>query len=105
MVLSLNTKGQSAAPAVGMPILNNIERPPVVLPDLHPQSEPVHFANHDLEADLSPDFLAPGRRLTPRPTFLENVVNPRDAPSTLRRRNSSELVRYFVRLSPKLHDS
>ncbi|KAJ5589828.1 hypothetical protein N7450_003800 [Penicillium hetheringtonii] len=95
MVLSLNTKGQSAAPAVGMPILNNIERPPVVLPDLHPQSEPVHFANHDLEADLSPDFLAPGRRLTPRPTFLENVVNPRDAPSTLRRRNSSELVRYF----------
>lgn len=96
MVLSLDTKEQTAAPAAGMTRLSRDERPQVLLPDLHPEPEPVHFSNHDIEANLPHDFLAPGRRLTPRPTFLENVVNPRDTPSTLRRRNSSELIRYFV---------
>ncbi|OJJ35632.1 hypothetical protein ASPWEDRAFT_110758 [Aspergillus wentii DTO 134E9] len=61
-----------------MPILSSDE-PRVVLQDTHPHPDP---------------FASPGRRLTPRPTFLENVVNPSPSP-TPRRRNSSELVRYF----------
>lgn len=35
-------------------------------------------------------------RLTPRPTFMENLVNSRDAQFHLDRRDSSELERYFV---------
>lgn len=34
-------------------------------------------------------------RLTPRPTFMENLVNSRDAQFHLDRRDSSELERYF----------
>lgn len=34
--------------------------------------------------------------LTPRPTFMENLVNSRDAQFHLDRRDSSELERYFV---------
>jgi hypothetical protein len=36
-------------------------------------------------------------RLTPRPTFLENLANSREAQFQLDRRDSSELDRYFVR--------
>jgi hypothetical protein len=35
-------------------------------------------------------------RLTPRPTFMENLANSRDAQFHLDRRDSSELERYFV---------
>lgn len=35
-------------------------------------------------------------RLTPRPTFMDNLVNSRDAQFHLDRRDSSELERYFV---------
>jgi hypothetical protein len=38
-------------------------------------------------------------RLTPRPTFLEHLANSRDSQFKLDRRDSSELDRYFVRLS------
>lgn len=96
MVSILDTKGHTAAPAAGMTILSRDERPQVLLPNICTTPEPVRIVNHDVEADLPPEFSAPGRRLTPRPTFLENVVNPRDTPTTLRRQNSSELVRYFV---------
>lgn len=35
-------------------------------------------------------------RLTPRPTFMDHLVNSRDAQFHLNRRESSELERYFV---------
>lgn len=35
-------------------------------------------------------------RLTPRPTFMENLVGSRDAQFHLDRRDSSELDKYFV---------
>lgn len=35
-------------------------------------------------------------RLTPRPTFMQNLANSRDAQFHLDRRDSSELERYFV---------
>lgn len=38
-------------------------------------------------------------RLTPRPTFLDHLANSRDSQFKLDRRDSSELDRYFVRLS------
>lgn len=103
MVLVLDTEEQTAAPAAGMKVLSRHEQPAVLLHDLRsgPEPEPVHFCNHDIEADLPPELLAPGPRTTPRPTFVENIVNPRETHCTLRRRNSSELVRYFVRLSLK----
>lgn len=40
-------------------------------------------------------------RITPRPTFMENLANSRDSQFHLDRRDSSELERYFVSGRPR----
>ncbi|PLB49110.1 UPF0187-domain-containing protein [Aspergillus steynii IBT 23096] len=68
------------------------ESPPI-LPTF--DSKPIPQVHYDLEAGPEPEFLSPGRRLTPRPTFLDGCFSPKDGHSTLKRQGSSDLVRYF----------
>ncbi|KAE8369149.1 Bestrophin, RFP-TM, chloride channel-domain-containing protein [Aspergillus caelatus] len=53
-----------------------------------------HAVHHD-QGTVPEREPSPGRRITPRPTFLENLANTRDTQFMLDRRNSSELDRYF----------
>ncbi|KAE8142236.1 UPF0187-domain-containing protein [Aspergillus pseudotamarii] len=53
-----------------------------------------HAVHHD-QGTVPQREPSPGRRVTPRPTFLENLANTRDTQFMLDRRNSSELDRYF----------
>lgn len=54
-----------------------------------------HAVHHDQGA-LPERESSPARRITPRPTFLENLASTRDSQFMLDRRNSSEIDRYFV---------
>ncbi|RAL10018.1 UPF0187 domain membrane protein [Aspergillus homomorphus CBS 101889] len=63
----------------------------------HPEQPlvaPVQAAKNEPSASVQEKEPRPGR-LTPRPSFLENLANSRDRQFMLDRRNSSELVRYF----------
>ncbi|KJK64288.1 Bestrophin RFP-TM chloride channel [Aspergillus parasiticus SU-1] len=53
-----------------------------------------HAVHHD-QGTVPERESSPARRITPRPTFLENLANTRDSQFMLDRRNSSELDRYF----------
>ncbi|KAF7616643.1 putative membrane protein [Aspergillus flavus] len=53
-----------------------------------------HAVHHDQGA-LPERESSPARRITPRPTFLENLASTRDSQFMLDRRNSSEIDRYF----------
>ncbi|GMG52344.1 unnamed protein product [Aspergillus oryzae var. brunneus] len=54
-----------------------------------------HAVHHDQGA-LPERESSPARRITPRPTFLENLASTRDSQFMLDRRNSSEIDRYFT---------
>ncbi|OKO99920.1 UPF0187 protein [Penicillium subrubescens] len=56
----------------------------------HVDNNNSHAQAHSLKEQESTE------RLTPRPTFMENLANSRDAQFHLDRRDSSELERYFV---------
>lgn len=57
-------------------------------------------ANHRAESTAqSSKEKEPMERLTPRPTFMEHLVDSREAQFHLNRRDSSELDRYFVRIN------
>lgn len=56
---------------------------------------PQNLQSHHLQDDLS---FTP-RRLTPRPSFLENLADSRDRQFMLHRRQSTDVDRYFVCLS------
>lgn len=60
-----------------------------------PPIAPVQTAKNEPSANVQEKTFRPGR-LTPRPSFLENLANSRDRQFMLDRRNSSELNRYFV---------
>ena len=94
MVLLSSLAIPPAAPAACMTTSSRTESPPTILPTFDPK--PVPQVHYDLEAGPEPDFLSPGRRLTPRPTFLDGCFSPKDGHSTLKRQGSSDLVRYFV---------
>lgn len=55
-------------------------------------------ADHDVPAGVGANELRepPRGRLTPRPSFLENLASSREKQFMLGRRNSSEIDRYFV---------
>ncbi|PIG87946.1 UPF0187 domain membrane protein [Aspergillus arachidicola] len=53
-----------------------------------------HAVHHD-QGTVPEREPSPARRITPRPTFLENLASTRDSQFMLDRRNSSELDRYF----------
>ncbi|KAB8220376.1 Bestrophin, RFP-TM, chloride channel-domain-containing protein [Aspergillus novoparasiticus] len=53
-----------------------------------------HAVHHD-QGTIPERESSPARRITPRPTFLENLASTRDSQFMLDRRNSSELDRYF----------
>ncbi|PYH42021.1 UPF0187 domain membrane protein [Aspergillus saccharolyticus JOP 1030-1] len=59
-----------------------------------PLVAPVQTAKNEPSTNVQEKEPRPGR-LTPRPSFLENLANSRDSQFMLDRRNSSELVRYF----------
>ncbi|RAH44734.1 UPF0187 domain membrane protein [Aspergillus brunneoviolaceus CBS 621.78] len=59
-----------------------------------PPIAPVQTAKNEPSANVQEKTFRPGR-LTPRPSFLENLANSRDRQFMLDRRNSSELNRYF----------
>ena len=61
------------------------------------RSHAIH--HHDTAASNEKEQGSSAGRLTPRPTFLEHLANSRDSQFKLDRRDSSELDRYFVRLS------
>ncbi|KAE8151266.1 Bestrophin, RFP-TM, chloride channel-domain-containing protein [Aspergillus avenaceus] len=53
-----------------------------------------HAVHHDQSTAPDRDC-SPNRRITPRPTFLENLASTRDSQFMLDRRNDSEIDRYF----------
>ncbi|KAE8387952.1 Bestrophin, RFP-TM, chloride channel-domain-containing protein [Aspergillus alliaceus] len=59
------------------------------------QADTRTHANHHDQGAVPEREPSPNRRITPRPTFLENLANTRDSQFMLDRRNSSELDRYF----------
>lgn len=63
--------------------------------DIHSQFD--HLAQTTPHAQKEQGFTG---RLTPRPSFMENLANSRDSQFHLDRRDSSELERYFVSIDP-----
>lgn len=85
--------GHAAAPAeASAPAAGQADGPAPVQGD-------VRHANagnaHDHTAPRSEKSSSPGR-ITPRPTFLENLADSRDSQFMLHRQDSDDLDRYFV---------
>ncbi|KNG82504.1 hypothetical protein ANOM_009690 [Aspergillus nomiae NRRL 13137] len=81
-------EGHSSPPAADVPAQAG-EGPAPVQADIRS-----HAAHHD-QGTVPERESSPVRRITPRPTFLDNLANSRDSQFMLDRRNSSELDRYF----------
>ncbi|KAB8078402.1 UPF0187-domain-containing protein [Aspergillus leporis] len=82
-------EGHSTAPAADVPAHAG-EGPAPVQADIRS-----HAAHHHDQGTVPDREESPSRRITPRPTFLENLANSRDSQFMLDRRNSSEIDRYF----------
>ncbi|GAB1197461.1 hypothetical protein APSETT444_006755 [Aspergillus pseudonomiae] len=80
-------EGHSSPPAADVPAQAG-EGPAPVQADIRS-----HAAHHD-QGTVPEREPSPGRRITPRPTFLDNLANSRDSQFMLDRRNSSELDRW-----------
>lgn len=87
------TDGHSAPPADATPAVTSDSTAAPVPVDIRDHA--THHANSTPNDLQEREFIG---RLTPRPSFMEHLVDSRDAMFHLNHRDSSELERYFVRL-------
>lgn len=87
------TDGHAAPPApeASAAPVDNTTAPPV------PADVRAHADHHAQATSHTLREKDSAERITPRPTFMENLANSRDSQFHLDRRDSSELERYFVR--------
>lgn len=89
------TDGHSDSPADATPAVSSDSTAAPVPADVRPSAN--HHVDPPAHELKEQDSIG---RLTPRPTFMEHLVDSRDAMFHLNRRDSSELERYFVSCGP-----
>ncbi|KAF9890969.1 hypothetical protein FE257_005226 [Aspergillus nanangensis] len=85
--------GGHSAPPADAPAVHSGDAAPPVHATVH--SHNTHHNNHNQGTPPRDGKDSPRERLTPRPTFLENLANSRDSQFMLNGRESDDLERYF----------